>query len=283
MSLAVLRRKPTQEDPSVLVIPVGELNIDTAYQRDLDIARAEKYAREWDPYLLNELTVSERDDGTYWVIDGAHRLHAALKRGIVNLRCFVVRGLSPEDEAALFVKLNRNRKAVNAWDSFKAALAAKDRDALRIKATVEEAGYSITRSGGPRAIKAVAGLQKINNLGGVELLRETLVVIGVAWEGDPDATENMPLVGIATFLHHYRSHPAYSHARLLEVLSKIPVSRLVREVKALSTDRDGLVTTSTGAMRAALVIRGFYNRGLRTRKLPLPVAANGRTIGAYSE
>lgn len=280
MSLAILKKKPVQEDTAVLVIPIDDLNIDKEYQRDLDTTRGDKMAREWDPYLLNELTVAERADGTYWVIDGMHRWYAAKKRGYQALRCFVVRGLTAEEEAGLFRRLNKNRRAVNAWSDFKAALAEKDRDAIQIRDVVVASGYSIARTAGPRSIKAVSGLQKIHRMGGASLLRDTLTFLHEAWNGDPDATEHMPLVGAATFLYHYRTLPAFDYQRLVRQLGQIPVSQIAREVKGLS---DGMVTTGTSANRALLVMRRHYNSGLRTKKLPLPVDSRNRQIGTYSE
>lgn len=279
MSLAMLRRKPAQEDPAVLVIPVDELNTDKEYQRDLDVARAEKYAREWDPYLLNELTVAEREDGTYWVIDGAHRLYAAKKHGVINLRCFVVRSLTREQEADLFVRLNKNRRPVNAWDSFRAALAAKDKDAIRIKAVVEECGFSISRSGGPRSIKAVSSLQKVYRLGGAPLLRDSLELIAQVWEGDKDASDSIAVVGVSAFLHQYGTHAAFNRERLVEVLSKVPVARVMREVKGMG-DGAAWTNTASAGVRAMFVIRHHYNKNLRTRKMPMPVDVKGRTMGS---
>lgn len=278
MSLAMLRqRKPIQVDPSVLIIPIGELNAPD-YQRDENQAQIEKMVRDWDPYQLQELTVSEHADGTYWVIDGLHRLAAAKKRGLENLRCFVVRALTEEQEAGLFRKLNKNRRPVNAWDDFRAALKEKEPTAIRIKAIADEFGFRISRAGGYGNIKAVVGLRKIHQMGGDSLLRETLKLITEVWEGDKDATETVCLLGVAAFLSQYRSHPAFSRDRFVEVLSKVPVARLIREVSAMQVEGAGMVTSNTATTRSMLALRAIYNRGLRTRALPAPVDGRNRVL-----
>lgn len=283
MALRAFRRKDEPlEDTAALLIPVDQLNVDQSYQREDDASlrrRAERYASEWDPYQLGELHVAERADGTYWVVDGQTRLLAARLRGIQNLRCFVVRGLDHEGEASLFRKLNKNRTVVGAWGDFRAALTARDPAALSIAEVVESCGFAIGRSGGGRTIKAVGTLQKVHQVGGPGLLRSALTAIAEAWDGDKDAAESLAINGVSSFLHQYQAHPAFSRERLIEVLSKIPVSRVMREVKGLG-DGAAWTNTKSAGVRAMFVIRHHYNKGLRSRKLPMPVDSKGRRMGS---
>ncbi len=289
MALRALRprKDEPQEDTAVLLILTDQLNVDPSYQREEDASirrRAERYAREWDPYLLGEIHAAERSDGTYWVVDGQTRLLAAKIRRIEKLRCFVVRGLDHEGEARLFRRLNKNRTAVSAWADFNAALTEKDPAALAIASVVRSCGFTISRSSGPHAIKAVSGLQKVYALGGSELLSDTLTTINAVWNGDRDASDSLPVLGVAHFFFHYQSHPALDRSRLLEVLSKTPVSWIMRDVKGMSQIGETAWTnTTTAGFKAALSIRRLYNKGLRSRKLPLPVDRKGRQMGGYSE
>jgi len=129
-----------------------ELKIDDSYQRSIDTgpsrALIRRIAHGWDWRMFMPLVVSKRDDGLY-VIDGQHRRAAAMLRGDIPwLPCCVNVYASVAEEAAMFVAINRARRAMNRLDDFHAAQAGADPDAVAITAMVEAVGFSISRRTG---------------------------------------------------------------------------------------------------------------------------------------
>ena len=140
--------------PQVEWTNCNKLLIDHGYQRMIEGRQSQRLIRSiaenWDWRLLAPLTVSLRD-GSYgppglFVIDGQHRLKAALLRGdIPSLPCIISQFESYEAEALAFVNINSARRQVTALDRYHARVAAKEELALRIKDVVESVGLSVTR------------------------------------------------------------------------------------------------------------------------------------------
>src|SRR3954452_18659822 len=98
-------------------IATDEIVVDERYQRPVEDYRVQKIAEHFDETLFGVLEVSRRN-GTCAVFDGQHRLEAARRIGLGVVPCLVHEGLSPEDEAQLFVRLQRERKNINPNDRF---------------------------------------------------------------------------------------------------------------------------------------------------------------------
>lgn len=56
----------------LILLRVGDLRVDSSYQRDLNQVRVRRMAKVYDRDALGALEVSLRDD-TYFVVDGNHR------------------------------------------------------------------------------------------------------------------------------------------------------------------------------------------------------------------
>ncbi len=155
--------------PSLEFRPIPDLHIDESYQRSIDNGPSQALVRRiavgWDWSLCQPLIVAKRDDGTLYVIDGQHRLAAArLRNDIWDLPCVVVASRSADEEAAAFVALNRERRALGRLDLFKAALAADDGEASLIMDALTDAGLSVAVTTNPDSWKP----GQVVNIGGLE-------------------------------------------------------------------------------------------------------------------
>lgn len=117
--------------PSLENHRIGDLNVDPAYQRSIEGGQSKSLIRKiamfWDWALFHPLSVARRADGSLWVIDGQHRLAAArLRRDLYDLPCVVGPSRSLADEAASFVAMNIQRRAMTKLDLFKAAVAGEN-------------------------------------------------------------------------------------------------------------------------------------------------------------
>lgn len=146
---ARLKVNPIVGTPPVLEwIAPGDLQVDPSYQRSLgaesSLTLIRRIASYWDWGLCQPLSVARRADGSRWVVDGQHRWGAARMRGdIAHLPCVVTTYATRAEEAAAFVALNKERRALGAVDVFRAQLAAGDEQAMIIDRLIRDAGLSI--------------------------------------------------------------------------------------------------------------------------------------------
>lgn len=173
----------------------AQLKIDPDYQRSIDNGPSQslirKIAQHWNWALCLPLVVSRRaDTGDMFVIDGQHRLAAARLRGdIQQLPCVVGEFASKADEAASFVHLNQQRRALGKLDIFKAALASGDSEACGIAAALTEAGLSIASTTNPESWKPgmlvnIGGIERVWRRIGPIRTRVSLQILARALEGE---------------------------------------------------------------------------------------------------
>lgn len=170
--------------PSIENRHPGELNLDDSYQRSTDNGASQalikKIANGWDWRMCLPLVVSKRDDGSLWVIDGQHRLAAALLRGdIPFLPCVVGIYGSVADEAAMFVAMNRARKPMNRLDDFHAAIASGDDEAIEIAKLITDAGFTVSRKTGsqtwrPGEVAFTSAIAKVLRKHGAKVCADAL-------------------------------------------------------------------------------------------------------------
>lgn len=146
------RKPPSGELPQIRWEKCSALLIDHAYQRMAEEPASKRLIRHiaenWDWRLCGTITVSERtgDEPGLYVIDGQHRLLAAMqRRDISDMPCIITKFDGIEDEARLFVALNSARRQVGEVEKFHARVASKDHTALAAKRVIEDCGMKVAR------------------------------------------------------------------------------------------------------------------------------------------
>ncbi|MEH3129408.1 MAG: hypothetical protein PGN27_05525 [Mycolicibacterium neoaurum] len=224
-------------DVYVTAVNVTEIFADPTYQRICDIARARKMAGTWDRRLAGILEISDRgEDHTprYAVLDGQHRWAAAkCLAQPPTLVANVHTGLTLAEEAALFDKLNRQRKQTSPWDHWRARRASGDPLVLSIEQTATELGFDV----GERASKdgtlcCISTLEKITaSAGGIDLLRSTLTMLRSAWGHQRTAYEAPIVHGMAMVLYTFADR--LDADTLLRGLSELPPARIRLQAQTL--------------------------------------------------
>jgi len=135
--------------PMLTWLPIGQLHANEAYQRPTTTTRGQRVIRDivenfqWK--LFSIVTVTRREEGGYWLIDGQHRTIGAKLRGIDKVPAIVIPDLTPEEQARTFAGINGKRVSVNPYAIHHAMLAAGDETAQRIARVCERAGVKIPR------------------------------------------------------------------------------------------------------------------------------------------
>lgn len=241
----------------VTAVQAGEVFADPTYQRAVDQARIKKMAATWDRRLVGMLELSDRGEAAtprFAVVDGQHRWAAAKLLDIPPaLVANIHTGLTIAEEAALFDKLNRQRKQTNTWDHWKARRAAGDPQVFAIEKIVRKHDLAVDNSPADGRIACVAALEKVVKLGGPELLNETLSLIAELWGSRRDALDSQIIHGVALVLHYLAD--ALDYTRLGDALLEVMPRQLRAQATALKDMYPG-----SAAVLTAIAIVSLYNK-----------------------
>ncbi len=180
----------------------SDTTVDHRYQRDLDANRAEYMAANFDPDVVGVPVVSKRADGGLVRIDGQHRLAAAVAAGFGDepILMQVFDGLTIQQEADLFLRLNGNRKGVAAVEKYKARIEAREPVALEIYGVLKKHGCRIATGQGRGIIAAVAAVEHAYNKGNLD----SVIYVLSAWmDRDTAGFEGAFVRGVSLFLSLY--------------------------------------------------------------------------------
>ncbi len=245
-------------------LSVDVLDASPSYQRLLDQKAVDKIVKDFEQRQFGTIVVAWRTDGSFVVIDGQHRVKAMMEIDPTRmLRCEVHTGLTYEEEAALFVKLQKNRKPMSQADQFHASVHAGNPRMIRIKEIVESTGLKVSRrrTNGPGEISAVGFLDQLygNDPTG-RLLFDTLTIIRDAWGLDSHPNK-WHLQAIASFLRRNRN-TTFDRKRVVRILTETGEARF----KAMVVAESASAGVDIGNAGGRLITRS-YNKNLRMNHL----------------
>lgn len=145
VSAETRRAAPGGGEPELSWVPINALVINEAYQRPIEKrgwVSIRKIADNFDWGRFSPLLVSRQPDGTFAVIDGQHRAHAAAMCGLERVPALVV-DLSEREQASAFSWVNGTVTALTPLQVYRAALAAMEPWALQCDAAVTRAGCQL--------------------------------------------------------------------------------------------------------------------------------------------
>lgn len=172
----------------------------SSYQRPINQRRVEKIAAAFNPAKLGVLVVNHREDGTYAILDGQHRLAAMRAKGITVGTAVVLEGMTLEDEADHFRRQGENVAKLSSIDLFNAGLVAGDEVHRNIDQILTSHGFRAHRTSGPKQIMAIATLERIATQYGYHVLDIVLGYIEASWPTDPTAVRREMLAGFTEFV-----------------------------------------------------------------------------------
>lgn len=261
------------EPPSYFAyLRAGDLQIDRKYQpKDrYDERKAERIAKEWDWTQYEPVKVGIYEDGSAWLIDGQHRLKAALMRfgDDVQLPCYVVGQVSVEDAALIFANADKNRTRLATHHKFAALLTAQDAEALRIVETLRRHGWNLVTNGSTSAgnVACVATVQRLyrDAKGGPERLDQTMRVIAQAWgTHQPKAVSAIVIGGVGRFLKLYAKDPRFDEGHLVKRLRETVIEELLGPEAGAIAVQLGMRVGDQNNLAVAYAIRDRYNHNRR--------------------
>lgn len=165
-------------------VPIPKMKCSPVAQRDLNQARVDRLAANFDIEAIGHPIVNERD-GSYYILDGQHRVEALRQIGYGDqqVQCWTYVGLDDEEMAEKFLKLN-DYLAVSAYDRFDKGVKAGRPAETDIDRIVRAQGLVVSRDDLPGAISAVQTLRRIYDRAGGVTLGRTLRLARDSF-GDP--------------------------------------------------------------------------------------------------
>lgn len=182
-------------------VPIYKMKVSPIAQRDLNQARVDHLAANFDLEQIGTPTVNERE-GWYYILDGQHRIEAlkAIGYGDQSVQCWTYQDLSDQEMADKFDRLN-DVLAVHAYDKFKVRVNAGRDIESDINRIVRAQNLVVSRDGIPGAISAVGTLRRVYTRAGGPTLGRSLRIIRDAYG---DAGLEAPVIdGIGYLCQRY--------------------------------------------------------------------------------
>ena len=132
-------------------------------------------------------------------MDGLHRKRVFELVGISHITCEVHHGLSQQEEAILFLIKNRESNKPSAFDEYTVGLTANLPLFVDTNKVLQAHSLSVGSSSA-NMIGAVAGVLRITELYGPDVLDRTLSVAEAAWGRTKATWDGMLLGGLGKFL-----------------------------------------------------------------------------------
>lgn len=276
-----LRARLRAKEVRPLSVGLLYANVDREhYQRTLDEAKVTRFVRDFDADALSVPLVCERADGSYWILDGQHRIEAVRRRfGIgEKIACDVVKEREPREEAQLFRRVNTERAGLTALQAWHADRMVGMRDVLDAERVLQSYGRKVGT--GEREVRCAGALRAIvrPTRSGVDDLHWVVDVTLRAWGNHPDALRwafrAVVMYGLHTFHGRYRAELDREYLiRRLALLSPQMVaahSDSLRGQALESGQTRGLRANPTQCFARAL--RAIYNQ--KPGGGPLPLLGN---------
>ena len=224
---------PVGELPYRLVrLPVRDLRVDAGYQADVNPRRLREMQENFQSQLLLPLAVNRREDGTYWVVDGQHRLETvkAIRSHDSEIEVMLYEGLTMEEEARLYCELNTAVRRKMPATIFHARLSAGEEQAQEIASIAESHGFVIWTQQASKCpvegIRAVTVLDDVYEQGGPAHLERVLGVISATWHGRVGGTAGEILLGMHMLLG---THGEIDEKSLVQHLAEEDPRKMVQD------------------------------------------------------
>lgn len=240
-----------------LEVPASKTFVDFAYGRPLNEKRARGFAKNFSWISFVRPSLSARHNGHYAILDGQHRIRAAVIAygPSVVVPVVVHHGLSLQEEAAEWSRLNSGVKP-NTRERLRSDYAAGDDDAVKLVNYLRELGFGIHGMGGattvtPSVLKASTTARTMQRRDWPNTMR-TFRLIAAVWFGQPVSLSNSVIAGLFKFLDSYEN---LDENRVRQVLALHTPQQAITQAQPLV----GILQRDQAVAR---VLLGWYNNRL---------------------
>lgn len=228
-------------------ISTSYLKTDMSYQSPVKEAQVKKIVNNFDPQKLHSIVVNRREDMTFYIIDGQHRVEALRELNIPLVDATIHTNLTVEEEAEMYYGIN-DRPAKSPNSKGKSSLKFGNKSAVEIEKAVTSAGLKIDYDKNINTdgyIVAYAALQSINKKYGPDFLEIVLEVIKQSFGIEKRNYQAFIMKGFSEFMNIYGTRVDISH--LINRLKELGFEKFIQEVNknqaGFSTKKESLPLT----------------------------------------
>jgi hypothetical protein len=244
-------------------LKVADLKVDRSVQRDESRRWIAERVEAFDVDKLGVIVVSERDDGSLFVVDGQHRvsLVRAVGWGDQVIECELFSGLTRQEEARLFLDRN-DRRAVNAFDAFRVRLTAEDEVVADIDRIVRAHGLTVSKDKDEAAVSAVVALERVYSCHGPRDFGRMLTVLRDGFGAHRQSFAAASIEGVGMVVGRFNGDLNDEDlTRTLAALSGGPVGLRVE------ANRRRVAYGRPWSESTAIALVDLYNKGRKVGKL----------------
>lgn len=241
----------------------SQTTIDLRVQRPEDPSRIAALAEDFNILAMGVPTVSHRANGSYVLLDGQTRFGALKLLGSVDdeFMCTVYSGLTLQQEAEMFRKLN-NTKKPGVLELFQVRVTQRDPVALAVNDLINEQGYAAAR-GNINSLSAVGTAEQLYRRD-PESLRKALMCVSLAWGNRRESVQTMHLRAFANLFFSYGDT-----VNLTELADRLKKGRQLDANSLLGRGRTGASMRGIPVPDAISdILVNTYNYQRKTNKLP---------------
>lgn len=194
-------------------------------------------SKEFEPIRVGRLP-----NGKLVIIDGHHRTCAwetihleSGNDGPATIRGYVQDVSSMAEVAAIYHRMNTNRRKKNQLELYKALLTARIPRYLKVDEVVNKHGFVMKQSSADDSISAIATILNLEKKYGLALVNMLLKVIRGAYDGHRDSTKVVMLNGLSYFLAYMHSDPYFDVRKFINKLRKATLNKAIESIKKTKT------------------------------------------------
>lgn len=239
-------------DGTFELVDPRDINFDRAkYQREENWPLISRIASEpdWPAFVVVPCAKREYAGGTLFAYDAQQRLLGVLASDdppkLVPVVWWAVK--SRAEEAAIFIRVNVDRRSVSPLQKFKAQLGAESDTYLLINEVVEDCGFSIGMNAGNgfKSIAAIGAVLAIYNEAGEAGLRIALDSVAEAWGEEQHATSTSMLSLYAQVLGEQASNGGLNKEKFVAALRRTTPGQVKRRAKDIQYETDCAAKVAT--------------------------------------
>lgn len=257
-------------DNEMKVVNAELISSDMRYQRQVS-GRVKKIASNFNPNMVGCVILSQREDGSYWVVDGQHRVRAIIiahkNDPTVSLKvnALVYHGMTPQDEAEMFANQHDNTKAPSKPEFFKAKMFSGDKNIAAFKNATEQEGVICDFLNSRKKdgyLVSYGAAYEVFTKRGEQHYRGVISALIDIWDGNKDSLTANFIKGMDLIQDKYAG--VITMKELGKSLRKVPTEQIERNAKTL---------TGSAAKRYAVAMVSEYNNRKRAKKLDIGLLA----------
>lgn len=207
MRLDLRNSEDIGKTPDLVWVDVNLIKVDKNYQREENAKHVDNIVKHFNWRKFQPVTLAQRPDGSFNVVDGQHRVAAAkLHPRVIDIPALIFESSGEiVDEANIFVEVNSNRRGITPIEKHIAAVAAQKPESLGLNAALAAVGCQVADYKGHKGgnvTNAVAACMGAIRKNGEDSFKSAIRTLRQAWPTDIDVLRAGLINSLSTLYNH---------------------------------------------------------------------------------